>query len=148
MLTRTFSPDWLNDVANTPGVREFLGGSGPLDISPVIANRKNYAFEFWGGGFVVTSVGDHAYDVHSMFLPQSRGAFAKQAAQEMMAFMFTQTDCQELLATCPDHNPAVRFFAAQHGFKDFKRFEHDPIIGSGGMIKRLTRKQWAEKQCH
>lgn len=103
MIHRTFDADEVNTVVNDPSVYPWVHGAvvGPLDLSPVLQNRDNYAL--WGehGGMVFSCLQPGLYEFHTQVLPAGRGAWTLQMMQECFSWMFSRTDAVELLTRCP-----------------------------------------------
>jgi hypothetical protein len=125
MLRRTFSPAFFNQVANDPTVRPWLGGAdGPVDLAPLIENPAHVALQGEHGGFLLVrqdSLGA-IYELHTLFKKKGRGKPFFAEARDMFRFMFTRTDCLEIVTKCPDNNPGARMAAATVGFRErFRR---------------------------
>ncbi len=123
MISRTFDATFLNSVANHPDVRPFIGGEGELDLAPLIEDRANVALVTEHGGWLLQQLLPGVYELHTVFLSEGRGEFYFSAAREALRFMFTQTDCLEILTKCPDDNPGARMAAVKVGFRE--RFHRD-----------------------
>lgn len=124
-LHRTFDAARLNEVANHPDVRPFVGGEGELDLSSIVADPRNFALEVDGGGFIMQALERGIYEVHSLFLPEARGQTVT-AMQDGMRFMFCHTDCFRLLTLVPTGNIAAAALARKGGFsKWFERSTGD-----------------------
>lgn len=102
MLKRTMDAGFLNGIANHPDVRPFLGGSGKIDLQPLLNEAKNVGLQAEGGGFVVQNLGDGLYEWHSMFHPNHRGAEVIHAMRSGARYMFVETDCTEIITKCPN----------------------------------------------
>lgn len=121
-VCREFSAERINTIVNHVEVRPWVGGAGPLDLSPVIANPANVLLMAEGGGFVFTQQEPGVYEVHTQFLPEHRGANVLLAAADAARFMFTRTDCVEILSKVPDGNvPAAAFAKAMKWELRFSR---------------------------
>jgi hypothetical protein len=124
MLRRTMNADLLNEVANHPDVRPFLGAAelGTLDLTDLVENPRNVALVGDAGGFVYQQLMPGVYELHTLFLPEARGKALMAAARESFRFMFTRTDCLEILTKCPDDNGGARFASSALGFRErFRR---------------------------
>ncbi len=66
---RTLDAAFLNEVANDPEVRPFLGRSGALDLAPLISDPNNYCFVCDQGGFVGIKLQPGLYELHTIFRP-------------------------------------------------------------------------------
>lgn len=125
MIRRTFDAVFLNRVANHPEVRPWLGlpEAGPLDFQPFLDDPSNIGIEADGGGWILASKGLGIYEIHSLFLPEGRGASFFRNAREMLRYVFTRTDCVEIWTQCPDDNLAARMAALKNGFREIARRE-------------------------
>lgn len=148
MIQRTFEADYLSAVANHPEVRPWLGfqGAGELDFSAFVADPANYAILGEHGGWLLHAKGPGVYEIHSLFLPEGRGKPFFCGARDMLRWMFTATDCVEILTQCPDDNPAARMAALKNGFKEMFRREDcwNGVEGVCGVsYQHLTVDVWA-----
>lgn len=148
-MKRTMDAAFLNSVANHADVRPLLGGAGEINLSGILSSPENFGFQFDHGGFVVTKLEHGVYECHSMFLPEGRGQGVTEAMQESLRFMFTSTDCLEIVTKCPDGNKAAFGAARAMGFiKSFRLEKGWPLPDGelGGMdCMRLTLAKWTEK---
>lgn len=117
-LKRTLDASFLNTVANDPSVRPWLGGKGPIDLTPRVAHMGAIALVGAYGGFLIEPLAAGLYDVHSLFLPDGRGVGAAAAMQEGLEYIFTATDCTELVTKIPEPNRAARQLATVGGFRE------------------------------
>ena len=140
-MIRTFDPSFFNEVANHPDVRPWLGGEGELDLSVAIRNPINFTLQGEGGGFVLMRHEPGIYEAHSLFLPGSRG----QTVRTMRAgfdYMFTRTDCGQIVTQIPDNNPAAAALAKLARFRPMFRREDTPR-GPTAYVG-LTIDEWAQ----
>jgi len=124
MIYRTMNAAFLNEVANHDDVRPFLGGGAePLDLGPLLSNPAVVALEVMGdGGWLLQPSLPGVYELHTLFMPHARGKSYFAAAREAMRWMFTNTDCLEIITKCPDDNPGARMAASVMGFRErFRR---------------------------
>lgn len=126
MITRTLDATFLNQVANDPAVRPWLGGSGDaLDLTPLVANPANVSVVSERGGFIAEQHEPTIYEVHSLFLPDGD---AINAMREGARYMFAATDCLELVTKVPATNKAAAGLARLAGFEQrFTRAKAWPI---------------------
>jgi len=80
-------------------------------LTPIVANPANVLLMTEGGGFLFTQQEPCIYEVHSQFLPEHRGSNVLKAAADAARWMFTRTDCTEILSKVPDGNVAAAAFA-------------------------------------
>ena len=123
MIRRTMDAALLNEVANDPDVRPWLGGApGPLDLTPIIENPANVALVAEHGGWLFQPVMPGCYEVHTLFRKAGRGRRFMAAAAQGFRYMFTETDALEILTKCPDDNLGARQASSALGFRErFRR---------------------------
>lgn len=129
---RTLDARFLNEIANEPNVRPCLGGSGPLDLAPLVNNPENFTFISSFGGFVGVKQQPGIYEIHTIFR-QGDGSEALKFAGECMRWMFCHTDCTELRTRIPKSNPAARWLAVKSGMS--KVFERQNAWEADGGLK-------------
>ncbi len=87
LLVRTFDADWLNELANDPEIRPFIGGGfDEVDLSSVV-NSENIILRGDHGGFALGWSAPGVYEVHTFIRKEGRGRWSLQAAQDMIAMM-------------------------------------------------------------
>lgn len=124
---------FLNEIANQPDVRLWLEGDGAIDLTPVLASTAHVALVNADGGFVYLASGGGVYEVHSIFRPGAKSAVG--AARESLRYMFTATDCVEVVTKVPLANRAAKGLALACGF--------DKLFLSGGAeYFSLTFARW------
>jgi hypothetical protein len=122
-----------------------LGGeAGVLDLTPVTLNPANFVFETEHGGIVLTQIGSGVYDVHTLFLPEGRGAESAHASAAVCDYMFSHTDCVEARTMVPQENRGALVAAMRSGFQ--KRYAmnvpwHDGKTDADFLA--LTLERWA-----
>lgn len=117
MIRRTLDPAFLNGVANHPEVRPWLQGEGPLDLSGVISDPSNIALQAEHGGWVLQALSPGVYEVHSMFLPEGRGAGVARALVAALDYVFSATDCIRLVTRLPAGNVRAAALGRMAGFR-------------------------------
>lgn len=124
---------FLNEVANHPAVRPMLGGDGVLDLSTLLANPLNVALQNEHGGFLFCKQDEGRYDLHTLFLRSGRGNALLKAAAFAARYMFTRTDCTEIVTRCPEPNKAADFMVRRCGFRPL--FERAGAWADGSSIR-------------
>lgn len=146
MIGRTLDGAFFNEIANHPDVRPWLGGEGILDLRQTVANPDNVAMRYLGGGLIYEKQDDGLYEVHSMFLPERRGKYAVTVMRHSLEYLFTHTDCLEILTRVPDGNRAADGFARLAGGREVYRLEHDPkLFGAPVSVRSLTLDMWRSR---
>jgi len=114
------TPAFLESIANDPRVFPSVScaGMGRIDLAPVW--ERCVGLEFDTGGWLFYQLAPMYYEVHTLFLPRSRGV--REAAAAAAHYMFTGTDCTELVTKVPDDLPHALSLARSMGFTDrFRR---------------------------
>lgn len=149
MLTRTFDARLINQVVNHPEVAPWVRGplSESLDLSPVVENKDNVLLtDGVSGGFLFTKRKDlPLYEVHTQFLPGTSGVLAK--AKEAAFYMFTKTDCLEIMTCVPQVNKAAAGLTKKMHFEFIGTKGTWTIEGNEYPLDyySLTIKLWATK---
>lgn len=117
-VRRTLDASRINDLANHPQVRPFIGhpDAGPLDFTNALADPRNIALVFEHGAFLFAHLDPGRYEMHTFTLPQGRGAGVLAAAESAFRYMFVETDCAELLTKVPASNKPADLMARRAGF--------------------------------
>ncbi|MDE2097350.1 MAG: hypothetical protein KGL39_08915 [Patescibacteria group bacterium] len=149
-MKRTSDPTFINQVVNNPEVVDWIRGplEIPIDLTPLAENQDNHLLVDDCGGFLfVKKRGLPLYEVHTQFLPGTRGVLDK--AKEAAFYMFTKTDCIEIMTCVPSINVAARRLTKQMQFEYVGRKGEWPINGVKYPLDyyTLTIKRWATKLC-
>lgn len=127
MIVRDLDASRVNVVINNPEVRPWVEQApveGLLDLTPLVINPANVLLmlEDGTGGALFVQHEPGVYEVHVQFLSISRGRVAIEAVREMQEFMFTRTDCMEMLCGISAANrPALAFTRHMGGREEFRR---------------------------
>ena len=83
MLNRTFDADRINYLSNHPDIRPHIGGDGAslIDVTDLVADRDNIFLGGEHGAFCCTWTAPGVYEIHTLVLPEGRGAWAAQFAR-------------------------------------------------------------------
>ena len=136
----------LNRVINDPTVYPLLSLNEHrgeyIDASPLVLDPKNFLFANEFGGFLVIDCGCGVYEIHSQFLPEGRGRRVVLGGVEAMAYMFRETDCQELITACPFENrPAIRLTEAV----GMTKTGETTLLGTPCHLYSITKNNWEHK---
>lgn len=115
-VERTFDAARVNAIINAPEVRPFVGGEGVLDVSPLIARAENIALMGDHGGFLLTWSAPGSYEVHTFVTNGGRGAWARRAAADTIAFA-TALGATQLWTRVPVEQTNVAAFAIEMGMR-------------------------------
>ncbi len=151
-LIRYYSADFINSVLNDDTVFPWCfpyGTKKPVDIGPSLLDVKNVLLCNEHGGFVFHWREAGCYEIHTQFLPPGRGAAAVEAVFEALDYMFTKTDCMEVVTRIPANNDAARTLALATGFRqDFIapkawRVSAEEVLDVGCYV--LTWRDWMRR---
>lgn len=145
MIKRTMSATFLNEVANHPDVRPFLGApeNPVLDLTALVQDPRCICLEVPGaGGWVLQPILPAVYELHTLFLPKARGRAYFAQAREAIRYMFSETDCLEIVTKCPDDNGGARMAASLMGFRERFRRENAWSPGVGISYQVFSVDDW------
>jgi hypothetical protein len=116
-VVRTTDAAYVNAVANHPAVRPHIGASaaGELDFGPIAANPANILLKLDHGLMMFIPVGDQTYELHTLLLPEGRGAKVLPAAASAFDYMFAH-GCDALTTYTPASNRPAALMARRAGF--------------------------------
>jgi hypothetical protein len=117
MLTRTFDGQALQRIVNDPSVFPLIAcGDDSVNLAPYVEDVSNVCLMNEHGGFLYVRLDHGTYEVHTQFLPPGRGRNALEAAKESLLWMFTRTDCMEVLTKVPVGNAGALRLCELTGF--------------------------------
>ena len=133
ILRRTFDAAEVNAILNHPTVFPSLAipGVESFDMAPILADQRNVALMADGGAILFCWCEPGVYEVHTNFIKPERGAhgnkgpYIKNACLASYRWMFTHTDCVNLLTRIPATSRAAAIFAPLLGW--VKQFERKAI---------------------
>jgi len=119
ILERTADAQQINAILNHPAVRPDVAGQddGVLDVADVLARPGHVCLVGQHGGFLIVRYDAGIYEVHTAILPVGRGEWARDAAAECTRFMFTRTDCVDLITRVPQGHIAAKALTEMNGFR-------------------------------
>jgi hypothetical protein len=119
MIEVQMNADFVNSVLNHPSVRPDVAdvADGVIDMAPVMARQNVLILGGEHGVFVVFKLFDGSYEVHTAVLPEGRGAWTRAFATAGARFMFTSTDCVEILTRVPEGHVAAAELTRVMGFR-------------------------------
>lgn len=145
-VERASNAAFLNRVANHPAVRSDIAdvAEGVLDLSARIDDAIVLQGEY--GCFVVFRYGVGTYECHSLFLPDGRGQWGADFARSALEWMFTATDCIDLLTRIPQGHIGAKTLAKMMGFEP--EFTAECVFRGQRVpcaIRSLSLQRWATR---
>lgn len=114
-----------NHEAVLPGLS--LGIFEQVDLTPLVRDPRNHLLMGDHGGALLIWSAPGVYDVHDFVLPVGRGKWARDAAQDVFAFVFDFLEARLLWTQTPVENRASRMFNRILGFQSGG--VHDVMVG-------------------
>lgn len=110
MIDRHLDAEQLNEVLNHPDVYPWVHGltEGYLDASVAVADRRNVLLMGEYGGIIFHFHQPGLYEAHTQVLPEGRGPWCQLMTHDALHWMFTRTDCIEVVTRVPKGNLAAR----------------------------------------
>lgn len=108
----------VNEIVNHPEVYPWIKGAHtePLDLTGVIENKNNVALVGEHGCIIFIKHQAGIYECHTNVLPSGRGKWVVDYGMGVLDWMFTKTDCYEILTKCPRNNVLSALAARKCGF--------------------------------
>ena len=149
-MIRTLDATRLNEIANHPAVRPWLGGVQVIDLSEAIANPDNFAFltDDGNGAYVYHRLAAGLYMVHTLSTPEGRGREMLTARTASLREMFVKSDAVEIVTLVPDGNKGADVWASHAGFVEQHRREKAfDLMGEmvGASYRLLSYSAWVVK---
>jgi RimJ/RimL family protein N-acetyltransferase len=118
VIERTFDVAFVNAVVNDPEVESWVRGPfrGQLDLSPIIADKRNVVLVGEHGFAVFAYRFPGVYEWHAAVRSEGRGWWALAAGRAALDWLFEHTDAIAVLAPIPETNRPARHIAAALGF--------------------------------
>lgn len=148
-MIRSFRPEPFDLIANSPGVREWIGGVDYVETAPLVIDPANFCFltKDQKGYFVYIRTGDGVYDVHCGALPEGRNRQMLEAREDSLRWMFAE-GARKITTIVPDRNRGALVYARQAGFKLTGRAESALDVGGkmvGVSYYELTHQAWLDR---
>src|SRR6266481_7406635 len=107
-IERHFSAERINEVINDSSVRPWVAnGSEVLDVAKHVGNRSHVLLMGEHGGCMFFKFLPGVYEVHTQVERAGRGEWTNALTAACARWMFTRTDCYEILTRVPHgHEPA------------------------------------------
>jgi len=119
LVVRSFDAKEANRIINDPAILSKIAPSDidQIDLTEVIANPRNVLLEVEGGILLFgADIEGGRYELHTTFLPDYGGVHALTVSREAYRWMFTHTECMEIVTRVPAVNRAAALMARKIGF--------------------------------
>lgn len=97
------------------------------------------------GVFLVHAQSAVCYEMHTMILPAFWGAPASAAAQALLTWAFTETECMKMVTRVPTYNRAALRFAEANGMRR-EGVNRESYLRGDELIDQInlgiTKKEW------
>lgn len=116
----TKSPGVLNFLINHSAIYPVITQDGDpeyLDATEILKKPDTYFFLTQNGGLLFWGIDDREYETDIYFLPRQRGAVARSAAKQALAYMFGNVGAKKITALIPACNKASMYFTTGLGFE-------------------------------
>lgn len=127
-LSRTDDWDFIRTVATHPQLWDHLSDdfSGPREAwkpkeDEALVYLKVTDDHQCLGFFLLVQYSLVLWEVHTALLPAARGHRAREAAEALIAYDFTETPCRRLITSVPAYNRLAFHFAQRAGLTEYGR---------------------------
>lgn len=127
MIERQFDATHANAVLNNPAVRPWVDApdKGPIDLTAALGDERNICLMGEHGGVLLCRIVTGLYEVHSFVLPSGRGKWFQDFLREAQFWMFTATDCWEVVTRIARPHLSAKAAALKAGMVlDWSRDDH------------------------
>lgn len=117
-IKREIDATRINEILNDPSVRPWVDDKeGPLDIQFQLNNLLNILLMGEHGGILFLYVMPGVYEAHTQVLPSGRGKWTDELTHACIHWMFSKSDCYELITRVPKPHIRARTAAVRSGGK-------------------------------
>ena len=119
MIERAFTATGFNEILNDPFVRPDVAdmAEGVIDVTPIIANHNNVLLMGEHGGQLLVRLMPGVYEVHTATTKKGRRNLIQDFATESSRYMFTRTDCYEVVTRVPDDHRGAQHLVERMGMR-------------------------------
>lgn len=148
-IGRQYHPHSINRIVNHPAIYPFVCGytTGRIDVGPAIADTRNVLLMGEHGGVMFKQHQPALYEAHTQVVPEGRGSWAVSMVRAAGHWMFTRSDCMEIVTRCPHGNLAALALAKRVGCKRWFTnpqgwvIDRDPVPAE---IYRMSIQDWLD----
>ncbi len=135
MMHRATDAVFLNRVVNDPEVHSHLYSNEPLDMSSLVADRRNLVLNGEHGSMIFSENAPGVAEIHTQVLPDGRGPWALEFARQCVDYLFTRTGVNEVFTRVPEGNVAAAALARACGAKTEHRTRQRMPNGEEPMVE-------------
>jgi hypothetical protein len=118
-MRRDYTPERVNAVINHPDVLPWMAPEplpAALDFGPLIRDLANIVLFSDKGGAIFMQLDETCYELHTQFLSGVRGRPVVRFMHRALEYIFTHTNCMEVVTKVPIHNAGARALAQHFHF--------------------------------
>lgn len=145
MIREDRDAGYWNAIINAPDVRPTVGGEGPLDLAATLAADGVVPLACDGGGFLFVQHEWGRYELHTMFREGRRGRHVLRCFEAAARYLFTTTDCTEIVTKTAASNRPAAFMARLVGFRPLFVRKAGWPDGSDVTHYSLTIDEWIQR---
>jgi RimJ/RimL family protein N-acetyltransferase len=151
-LTRTRDMGVVRSIMAHPAIWPHVHDDSVVECEPIDHDGFHWMLVDDGapaGVFLVHAQNSICYQMHTCLLPRIWGAGSARAAQLLLGWAFTETDCQKMVTNVPAYNrSALRF--AQAGGMTQEGINRASFLRNGALIDQImlgiTKQEWLCQQ--
>lgn len=107
-IERTNEVSRVNAVLNHSAILPYVApAKSVIDATEIVANPDHWCFLGEGGVWLFLRLCPALYDCHAAVLPEFRGRWVRDAAQECLWRLFAESDALEIIMRPAADNPAA-----------------------------------------
>lgn len=152
MLARTRDMALVASIIRHPAIWPHIHDDGSSECELVDHDAVHWMLVDDGapaGVFMVHATNAVCYQMHTCLLPRIWGQEAAQAAQLLLTWAFTDTDCLKMITNVPAYNRAALRFAKAGGMQQ-EGVNRASYLRNGALIDQImlgiTKQEWTCQQ--
>ena len=112
-VTRIFDPSIVNEVCNHPKVRPWLGGDldVDIDVTTLMQSPNNIVLQHDGFYAIFVGLQPGVFEIHTQASAVTPPKNVIRSTNNVFRYMFTKTNCIEIITRIPDANIRARKLA-------------------------------------
>lgn len=148
-IARTHDMALVASIMGHPAIWPHIHEDGTDEPMPLDHEAVNWMLVHEHGSvagvFLVHPLTSVCYQMHTCLLPWTWGGVAQQAAQGLLSWAFTYTECQKMVTNVPAYNRAALRFARAGGMQQ-EGVNRASFMRNGELIDQIilgiTKQEW------